>query len=79
MLHAQWHLLVDGQRLRAPHRVLDLPPVELGLARQTVQVGVGEGLRGDAVAEGLHARDEEAEDGAAGFEVEFLVLFGCGC
>lgn len=74
MHHAKWLLLIDRQRLRRAHCVLDLAAVEVVLGER-VEVLVCKGHRIDAL-EDAHALDEHLEDRLLGFRREVAVAEG---
>jgi hypothetical protein len=74
MHHAQRLALIDRERLRRAHRVLDLPAVEVVL-RKAVVVLLAEGQRRRAL-EDAHLLEEHLEDGFLGFGGELAVAEG---
>ena len=74
MAHAQLHALIDRQRLRRAHAVLDLTAVQHRLG-QAVVVRLGELDRLDAV-ELAHALQEQGPDGLARLVGELGVAQG---
>jgi hypothetical protein len=74
MLHAQWLLLINSQRLRRPHRILDLAAIQI-MPCKTIEVFFFERHCSNAF-EDADALDEHFEDGFLGFGGELAVAEG---
>ena len=69
--HGQRLALVDSERLRRAHRVLDLPPIEL-VPRQGRIIILAERHEAGLVKH-PHALDENLENGLLGSEIQRIV------
>ena len=72
MLQPHIHALVQRERLRAAHQILDLPPIQR-VSRQHLEVRVAEARDAHLLA---HHVDEHGPDGLLGFVRELAVAQG---